>query len=138
MRRSTILWVLALATLMLSFSGVAGAQHGGTTGHLLTPAADVDGDGDWGKIEFVSKLVVPDFEPELIADVAVDPDGNFAYLARWGGSACEGPENVEDGGVYVVDIRDLSNPKLVTFIQTHQDTLVGEGVQVVEITTAKF
>lgn len=138
MRKSTILWVLALATISLAFSGVAGAQHGGTTGHLLTPAADTDGDGDWGKIEFVSKLVVPDFEPELIADVAVDPDGNFAYLARWGGSACEGPENVEDGGVYVVDIRDLSNPKLVTFIQTHQDTLVGEGVQVVEITTAKF
>jgi hypothetical protein len=138
MRRRISLWFLAAALAALSMSGVAGAQHGGTGGHLPTPAADTDGDGDWGKIEFVSKLVVPDAEPELIADVAVDPSGNYAYLARWGGAACAGPENQVDGGVYVVDIRDLSNPKLVTFIRTQQDTLVGEGVQVVHITTAKF
>lgn len=105
---------------------------------MTTPATDTDGDGDWGKIEFVSKLVVPDAEAELIADVAVDPSGNYAYLARWGGSACAGPENQVDGGVYVVDIRDLANPKLVTFIRTQQDTLVGEGLQVVNITTARF
>lgn len=138
MHRRIALWALATALLMLSLSGVAGAQHGGPGGHLLTPAADTDGDGDWGTIEFVSKLVVPDAEAELIADVAVDPTGSYAYLARWGGSACAGPENQVDGGVYVVDIRDLSNPKLVTFIETHQDTLVGEGLQVVRITTPKF
>ncbi|MDQ3672469.1 MAG: hypothetical protein M3364_08570 [Actinomycetota bacterium] len=119
-------------------SGIAGAQHGGSGGHLPTPAADTDGDGDWGKIDFISKLVVPDFEPELIADVGVDPEGEFAYLARWGGSACAGPENVDDGGVYVVDIRDLENPELVTFIKTHQDTLVGEGLQIIDMTTPKF
>ena len=140
MRPRIILLVLALATAALALSGVAGAhhQHGGTGGHLTTPAADTDGDGDWGKIEFVSKLVVPDFEPELIADVGVDPEGEFAYLARWGGAACAGPENVNDGGVFVVDIRDLDNPTLVTFIETHQDTLVGEGVQIIDITTPKF
>ena len=132
------MWSSALALLALSMSGIAGAQHGGPGGHLPTPAADTDGDGDWGKIDFVSKLVVPDFEPELIADVGVDPEGDFAYLARWGGSACAGPENVDDGGVYVVDIRDLENPKLVTFIETHQDTLVGEGLQIIDITTPKF
>ncbi|CAN5764926.1 hypothetical protein BH18ACT13_BH18ACT13_00030 [soil metagenome] len=138
MRGRIALWSSALALLALSMSGIAGAQHGGTGGHLPTPAADTDGDGDWGKIDFISKLVVPGFEPELIADVGVDPEGEFAYLAKWGGSACAGPENVSDGGVYVVDIRDLENPKLVTFIETHQDTLVGEGVQIIDITTPKF
>src|SRR5919106_5453700 len=83
---------------------------------MPTPAADTDGDGDWGKIEFVSKLVVPDAEPELIADVAVDPEGEFAYLARWCGAACAGPESNVDGGVYVVDIRDLSTPTWIAAV----------------------
>ena len=72
--------------------------------------------GRWGKIEFVGKLTVPDAEEGLIADVAVDPDGDYAYLARWGGAACAGPEGapggrVEDGGVYVIDIRN--NPEVL-------------------------
>ena len=140
MRARMILGLLALAISALVSSGVAAAhhQHGGTGGHLTTPAADTDGDGDWGKIEFISKLVVPDAEGELIADVGVDPEGDYAYLARWGGAACAGPENSTDGGVYVVDIRDLANPKLVTFIKTHQDTLVGEGIQIIDISTPKF
>ena len=140
MRQRLVFSLLALALVGLSVTGVAGAhhQHGGTGGHLTTPLADTDGDGDWGKIEFISKLVVPDAEQELIADVGVDPEGDYAYLARWGGAACAGPENVNDGGVYVVDIRDLENPTLVTFIKTHQDTLVGEGVQIIDITTPKF
>jgi hypothetical protein len=122
---------IAVAAALFLTSAVAGAQHGSPGGHLA-------GSGAWGKIDFVSKLVVPDAEPELIADVAVDPEGEFAYLARWGGSACAGPENVVDGGVYVIDIRDLEDPKLVTFIETHQDTLVGEGMQVIDLSTASF
>lgn len=139
MRTRMVLGSLAFAIAALALSGGAAlAQHGGTGGHLTTPAADTDGDGDWGKIEFISKLVVPDAEDELIADVGVDPEGDYAYLARWGGAACAGPENNTDGGVYVVDIRDLANPKLVTFIKTHQDTLVGEGLQIIDISTPKF
>jgi len=132
-------WVLASAIAALTVSGVAGAhhQHGGVGGHLPTPEF-ADEDGAWGKIDFISKLEVPDAEAELIADLAVDPEGDYAYLARWGGAACAGPENNVDGGVYVVDIRDLENPELVTFIQTHQDTLVGEGMQVIDISTPKF
>jgi hypothetical protein len=78
----------------------AAAQHGPDEGHLLdpiTPQPDTDGRGDWGNIEFVGKLTVSDAEPELIADVTAF--GNYAYLARWGGSECAGPE----GGVYVID-----------------------------------
>ena len=91
---------------------------------------------------------MPDAEEGLIADVAVDPDGDYAYLARWGGSACAGPEGgqggrVTDGGVYIVDIRNPDGsidetPEQVGFIRTHQDTLVGEGMQVVHLTTSKF
>ena len=140
MRQRLVFSLLMLALVGLSVTGIAGAhhQHGGTGGHLTTPPADTDGDGDWGKIEFISKLVVPDAEAELIADVGVDPEGDYAYLARWGGAACAGPENATDGGVYVVDIRDLENPTLVTFIKTHQDTLVGEGVQIIDISTPEF
>jgi hypothetical protein len=104
-------------------------QHGGTGGHIFAdPALDTDGDGDWGKIEFVGQVTVSDAEPELIADVTAF--GNYAYLARWGGSECAGPEGGgPDGGVYVIDISDPANPVEVGFIRTHQDTLVGEGMQ---------
>ena len=90
MRRTITLACLALAALALVGVGSAGAQHNQTgQGHLLIedlltqPAGlDPDGEGDWGKIELLGKLVVPDIEPELIADLAVDPRGDFAYLAR--------------------------------------------------------
>jgi hypothetical protein len=113
-------------------------QHGGTGGHIYAdPALDTDGDGDWGKIEFVGQLTVSDAEPELIADVTAF--GNYAYLARWGGSECAGPEGTgPDGGVYVIDISDPANPVEVGFIRTHQDTLIGEGMQVVHLETAEF
>ena len=144
---------VAFALVILGVAAGAGAQHNPTgAGHLLDPILPAgttqNADGSWGKIEFLGKFVVPDAEEGLIADVAVDPDGDYAYLARWGGSACAGPEggpggHVVDGGVYVIDIRNPdgsidTTPELAGFIPTHQDTLVGEGMQVVEITTAKF
>ena len=139
MNKVTGLWFrgVAIAILALSLIGVSpaaahGGQHGEDTGHLF-------GDGAWGKIELVGQLTVSDAEEGLIADVAVDPDGDYAYLARWGGAECAGPEgNGVDGGVYVIDISDLSNPVEVGFIRTHQDTLVGEGMQVIDVTTSYF
>lgn len=115
-------------------------QHGETDGHLLGPGA-------YGKIEHVATLQLydatdPALGPGLIADVGVDPDGEFAYLANWGFPDCAGPEaggqNSPDAGIYVVDIRDLENPVQVNFIPTHQDTRPGEGVQVADITTKSF
>ncbi len=111
-------------------------QHGSHEGHLL-------GAGAWGKIELVSKLELSGVQPELIADVGVDPEGNYAYLANWGFPDCAGPEaggrkKSPDAGIYIVDIRDLENPVEVGFIPTHQDTRPGEGVQVARITTRFF
>ncbi len=112
-------------------------QHGEEEGHLL-------GTGEWGKIELVGVAELydatdPSLGPGLIADVAVDPEAGFAYLANWGFPDCAGPEtggvNSPDAGIYVVDISDLSNPVQVNFIATPQDTRPGEGVQVAEITT---
>ena len=142
MSKAMGLFMRGAAVAMLAFSlvGVPSAlahpgdddQHGPLGGHLL-------GTGEWGKIELVGQLTVSDAEEGLIADVAVDPDGDFAYLARWGGAECAGPEgNGVDGGIYVIDISDLSNPEEVGFIRTHQDTLVGEGMQVVDVTTSYF
>src|SRR5919106_3733972 len=119
----------------------AGHQHGTEEGHLL-------GEGAEGKIEFVGNVVVSGAGPELIADVAVDPDGDFAYLANWGGPDCplleEIPGNeaggrmASDAGVWVVDISDLDNPEEVAFIPMSQDTRPGEGLQVIHIETDAF
>jgi hypothetical protein len=43
-------------------------QHGDLDGHLL-------GTGEWGKIDLLGVVDVTD-TPDLIADVAVSPDGN--------------------------------------------------------------
>ena len=133
-RLAATLAVALAASLMLPLAAIA-HQHGTEDGHLL-------GTGAWGKIELVGQVTVHDAEPELIADVAVDPDRDYAYLARWGGAACGGPEgggkNTFDGGVYVIDISDPSAPVEVGFIPTHQDTLVGEGMQVIHLDTAAF
>ena len=141
MRRRTaslLALLVMLAAVTLLGASPAGAQHGPEDGHIYAdPALDTDGDGDWGKIEFVSQVTVHDAEPELIADVTAF--GNYAYLARFGGADCAGPEGGgPDGGVYVIDISDPANPREVGFIRTHQDTLVGEGMQVVHVTTPEF
>src|SRR5215216_1427636 len=137
-RTTSLLALLAILAVMLLGAAPAAAQHGPTTGHIYAdPALDTDGDGDWGKIEFISQVTVHDAEPELIADVTAF--GNYAYLARWGGEDCAGPEGGgPDGGVYIIDISDPANPVEVSFIRTHQDTLVGEGMQVVHLDTAEF
>jgi hypothetical protein len=137
-RTASLLALLVMLAVMLLGAAPAAAHHGPTTGHIYAdPALDTDGDGDWGKIEFVSQVTVHDAEPELIADVTAF--GNYAYLARFGGADCAGPEGGgPDGGVYVIDISDPANPREVGFISTHQDTLVGEGMQVVHVTTPEF
>jgi len=97
-RTTSLLALLAILAVMLLGATPAAAQHGPTTGHIYAdPALDTDGDGDWGKIEFISQVTVHDAEPELIADLTAF--GNYAYLARWGGEDCAGPEGGgPDGG----------------------------------------
>jgi hypothetical protein len=143
-RRTSIVCVSALALAALSAAPAAADppdQHGTDEGHLL-------GTGAEGKIEFVDNVVVSGAGPELIADVAVDPDHDFAYLANWGGPDCPlledvpgneaGGRKASDAGVWVVDISDLDNPVEVAFIPMSQDTRPGEGMQVLHIETAEF
>ena len=135
MRRAFAAAAAFAVTALLAVGGAAAhpGQHGPTEGHLL-------GTGEWGKIDFVGQVTVHDVQSDLIADVTAF--GNYAYLARWGGEECAGPETggqtSPEGGVYVIDISDPSNPREVGFIATHQDTLVGEGMQVIHIDTPKF
>ena len=127
--RSAFILSIVIA-LMLSSVGIVSAhdQHGPGTGHLL-------GSGAFGSIELLSKLRLTD-KPELVADVAVSPDGKWAFLAHWGSASCTTDPGT--GGVWVVDISDLSKPKQVGFIPSSQDTRPGEGMQVVHITTKFF
>jgi hypothetical protein len=126
--------------MALPLSGSALAQHGTLENHLI-------GTGEWGKIEFLAKVDL-ELDPELIADVAVDPDGDFAYLANWGSPDCPlfedapgneaGGRKASDAGIHVIDISDLDNPVEVAFIPMSQDTRPGEGMQVLHIETADF
>jgi hypothetical protein len=125
--------LVALACVALGGATLAGAQHGPLTDHLL-------GTGAFGNVQLVSQLRVHDAEPDGIADVSVFK--NFAYVSKWGAADCGGPETggqkTPDGGAYVIDISDLAHPKEVGVIATSQDTLVGEGIQGLTLTTSSF
>lgn len=134
MKRRNLSVALALA-LIASFAVSASssahpAQHGPQDGHLI-------GSGEYGNIDFVSKVAMHDVTPGSIADVGAL--GNYAYLGKYDeGISCDEPENVADGGVYIVDISDPAAPREVGFIRAHQDTFVGEGIQAIPLSTPKF
>ncbi|MQB01769.1 MAG: hypothetical protein GEU78_16060 [Actinobacteria bacterium] len=144
-RRRFVVLLAAISLLSVGLVGGAAAdpdgQHGVDDGHLI-------GTGEWGKITLVDELRLTETEG-LVADVAVSPDGNYAFLANWGEPDCAGPEaggiNNPDAGAWVVDISgvdrtgdDFNEAELVGFIPSHQDTRPGEGMQVVEINTSHF
>jgi hypothetical protein len=137
-KRTTRLVACAFALVALLLTAGAGAhpqQHGEPDGHLL-------GTGAWGNVELVSKAVLTS-TPDLVADVAVNPAGTYAFLANWGEPKCPdnseaGGQNNPDAGAWVVDIRDLDNPREVGFIPSSQDSRPGEGMQVLTVTTKSF
>jgi hypothetical protein len=122
-----------LALVVTASAAARPAQHGPLTDHLLGPGA-------FGNIQFVSKLRVHDAEPDGIADLSVFK--NHVYVSRWGAADCAGPETggqqTPDGGAYVIDISDIAHPREAGFIATSQDTLVGEGMQALTLTTTSF
>jgi hypothetical protein len=97
-------------------------QHGEVEGHLDPYHTD--------NIDLVSSLALKNVEPGKIADVGIH--NGFAYLAAWGGETCK------YNGVHVVDIRDVSAPKEVAFIQSKEGSAPGEGVQALSINTKAF
>jgi hypothetical protein len=127
---------LVLAVLLVTIVPTALAhpgdddQHGPLGGHLL-------GTGAYGNIDLVSKLDLTQTEG-LVADVAISPDGQWAFLAHWGSASCSGVVDNREGGAWVVDISDVENPVQVGFIAASQDSRPGEGMQVANITTSKF
>ena len=126
----SLLIVAVLLVAMVPVASAHGGQHGETEGHLLGP-------GEWGNIELVSVEEVTT-TPELVADVAISPDGMWAYLAHWGAPNCGSVVDNRDAGVWVVDISNLSDPVTVGFIPSHQDTRPGEGLQVVSVSSKFF
>lgn len=134
MKRRNLSIALGLA-LIASFavnatSSAHPAQHGPQEGHLT-------GSGEYGNIDFVSETRMRDVTEGSIGDVGAL--GNFAYLAKYDEDvSCDGPENVADGGVYIVGIHDPTQPREIGFIRAHQDTFVGEGIQAIPLSTPKF
>jgi hypothetical protein len=96
-------------------------QHGGTAGHLAPTRSNV---------RLVGKAAINQDQQGRVADVGVF--GDFAYLAAFAEPNCQ------KGGVYVFDIADATKPKQINFIRTSNDSFVGEGVQVIHITTPFF
>ena len=135
MYRKYLIFIIVTVLLLVVVGNASGHdQHGPGTGHLL-------GSGAFGNIEKLSDLRLTD-TPEIVADVAVNPAGTYAFLANWGEPDCAGPEGggqtSPDAGAWVVDITDLTHPVEVGFIPAHQDSRPGEGMQVVNITTPRF
>lgn len=130
--RSLLVVAVLLVTIVPTALAHPGgpAQHGPLGGHLL-------GTGAFGNIDLVSELELTQAE-SLVADVAVSPNGQWAFLAHWGSASCSGVVDNREGGAWVVDISDVENPVQVGFIAASQDTRPGEGMQVVNITTSKF
>jgi hypothetical protein len=137
MRRTLLALGAALAAMAVAGTGAFAhpVQHGPEDGHLL-------GSGEWGNLHYLSRVDVSDVS-NLVADVAVSPDGDYAYLANWGRADCAanseaGGQNNPDAGAWVIDIRDPANPQKIGFIAHSQDSRPGEGMQVVDISTKHY
>ena len=119
----------------LGVHGRAHDQHGTTAGHLIESPTS-------SNVSLIGKVRVQDAAEGKIADVGVW--AGFAYLSSFRQDTCSNSESTIDGGVYIVDIGgghsggSPSNPVEIGFVQSHQDTFAGEGVQVIHLETAKF
>ncbi|QIN84497.1 hypothetical protein GBA63_19000 [Rubrobacter tropicus] len=96
-------------------------QHGGQQGHLPPRRKD---------IRVVGKAAIDSPVEGRVSDVGVF--GNYAYLGAFNEPDCQ------RGGVYVFNTKDPTSPRQVNFIEAAPGSYVGEGVQVVYVTTPKF
>jgi hypothetical protein len=99
-------------------------QHGESDGHLPAVQRNVE---VVGRVDLFTLLE----RPGRVSDVA--GFGNYAYLG-----AFYEPDCAEPGGVFVIDISDPGNPVKVGFIPADPYTYVGEGVQILDMSTSAF
>jgi hypothetical protein len=121
--RATFALAFGAALVALLTFGIAGAgaQHGGTGGHLPPTSLNV---------QLVGKVRVHDAAEGRIADVGTY--GNYAYLGIFDSPDCG------KGGTYLIDIADPAHPREVGVIPGHQDSFTGEAVQVIHVETSAF
>ncbi|MDQ4126708.1 MAG: hypothetical protein M3151_01920 [Actinomycetota bacterium] len=96
-------------------------RHGGSEGRLPAQKENV---------ELVGKMNVNQDFPGRVSDVGVF--GNHAYLGAFN------ERNCQKGGVYVFNIANPAAPKQVNFIRAANNSYVGEGVQVIKVTTPQY
>jgi hypothetical protein len=99
-------------------------QHGESDGHLPAVQRNVE---VVGHVDLFTLLE----RPGRVSDVG--SFGNYAYLG-----AFYEPDCAEPGGVFVIDISNPSAPRQVSFIPADPYTYVGEGVQILDMSTAAF
>jgi hypothetical protein len=127
--------VLVSAPAVIAAPGDRSRQLTADGAGLLSSAAEPPPDptnlpGKQENMEVVGRLQIPGVRLGQIADLAVHK--GFAYLNSWDDARCR------DGGTYVVDIRNPSNPQLVTHIPADQPYYHGEGAHVVSVNTPAF
>ena len=83
-----------------------------------------------GELNLISPTTGDPVLPGQIADVAVHK--GYAYLNSWDSPTCD------DGGTFVVDIRDPANPTQVAFIPAPEPFYHGEGAHVISVATPQF
>lgn len=99
-------------------------QHGPLDGHMP---------GVQKNMKLVSKLRLTEV-PGAVSDVSYHR--GYAYVGAYN-SACDA-QTGEGGGVWVVDVRDIQNPKMVGFLPSHPGNYVSEGVDIIRVNTRFF
>ena len=102
-------------------------HHDGTTDHLPGAQKNMD---LVGELNLISPTTGNPVLPGQVADVAVHK--GYAYLNSWDSPTCD------DGGTFVVDIRDPANPTQVAFIPASAPYYHGEGAHVISVDTPQF
>jgi hypothetical protein len=94
--------------------------HGDMAGRLDTTSSNV---------ALIGRGQIHNPSENQVSDVGVL--GNYAYLGAFNSSPCA-------GGVYVMDISNVTQPHEVGFIASSQGSFVGEGIHPLHISTPAF
>jgi hypothetical protein len=110
-----------------SYSPFGLKHHGFPVDHLPPVQQNMDLIGELNLISPSTGLPV---KPGQVADVAVHK--GYAYLNSWDSTTCQ------DGGTFVVDIRNPASPKQIGFIPAQAPYYHGEGAHVISVSTPQF